>query len=113
MSPAADGSTATATPPAPAKSGAEDVHLDRLALRVAGLDEDAACRLAKLVAEGLTPGMLRPAGTAGLDSLQIEVAAKPGDEKDPDALAGRIVDAIGRVLARDRVAGGPDGEAAR
>jgi hypothetical protein len=102
------------TPPAApaATPAAGDVHLERLALRVAGLDEHAARRLAQLVAEGLTPGMLRPTGTAGLDALKIEVAARPGDAGQPDALAGRIVDAIGRVLARDRVAGGPDGEVA-
>ncbi len=90
---------------------AGEVHIDRLALRVAGLDEDAARALARLVAEGLTPGMLRPAGVAGLDSLQVEVKASAGDQGQPDRLARRIVDEIGRVLARDRVSGGPDGEA--
>ena len=55
------------TPPggghgAGAAGPAGEVHIDRLALRVAGLDEDAARALARLVAEGLTPGMLRPAG---------------------------------------------------
>jgi hypothetical protein len=87
-----------------------DIRLDRLSLRVAGLDEDAACHLARLVAQGLIPGMLRPPGSAGLDSLKVEVAGKPGDAAEPEALAGRIVDAIGRAVARDRVAGGPDGE---
>jgi hypothetical protein len=89
---------------------AGDIHVDRLALRVAGLDEDAARALARLVAEGLTPGMLRGAGIAGLDSLRVEV---PADTEDgtPDLLARRILDEIGRVLARDRVSGGPDGEA--
>ncbi len=90
---------------------ASDVHIDRLALRVAGLDEDAARALARLVAEGLAPGMLRPAGLAGLDSLQVEVQAGAADQGRPDLLARRIVDEIGRVLARDRVPGGPDGEA--
>lgn len=104
MSPAAGQPATTAA----GRSG--DVHLDRLSLRVAGLDEDAACRLAKLVAGGLTPGMLRPLGSAGLDSLKIEVAGRPGDAAEPEALARRIVDAIGRTLARDRAAGGPDAE---
>ena len=57
------------------RRAAGDVHIDRLVLRVAGLDEDAARALARLVAEGLAPGMLRPAGTAGLDSLRLEVTA--------------------------------------
>jgi len=87
-----------------------DIHVDRLALRVAGLDEDAARTLARLVAEGLAPGLLRPAGSAGLDSLRVEVQAD-AEHDTPDRLAQRIVSAIGRVLARDRVAGGPDGEA--
>lgn len=107
MSPATDTPTATAT----SGGGAgQDVHLTRLSLRVAGLDEDAACQLAKLVAEGLTPGMLRPRGSAGLDSLKVEVAGQPTDTAEPEALAVRVVEAIGRALARDRVAGGPDGE---
>jgi hypothetical protein len=91
---------------------AGDVHIDRLVLRVAGLDEDAARALARLVAEGLAPGMFRSAGIAGLDSLRLEVTAA-ADQGGPDLLARRIVDEIGRVLARDRVSGGPDGEAAR
>ncbi|MGO9779931.1 MAG: hypothetical protein ACLPQY_09225 [Streptosporangiaceae bacterium] len=97
------------SPAAGAQAG--DVHIDRLALRVAGLDEDAARVLARLVAEGLAPGVLRPAGLAGLDSLQIGVRARAGDQGRPDLLARRIVDEIGRALARDRVSGGPDGAA--
>ncbi len=89
---------------------AGDVHIGRLALRVAGLDEDAARALARLVAEGLAPGTLRSAGLAGLESLQVEVKASITDQGRPDLLARRIVDEIGRVLARDRVSGGPDGE---
>jgi hypothetical protein len=88
-----------------------DVHIDRLALRVAGLDEDAARSLARLVATGLAPGLLGSAGIAGLDSLHVEVKAGAGERDDPDALARRIVAEVGRVLARDRMAGGPDGEA--
>jgi hypothetical protein len=90
---------------------AADVHIDRLALRVAGLDEDAARALARLVATGLAPGLLRSPGIAGLDSLHVEVKSGVADPDDPDALARRIVAELGRVLARDRMAGGPDGEA--
>ena len=89
---------------------AGEVRVGRLALRVAGLDEDAARALARLVAEGLAPGLLRPAGIAGLDSLRVEVQAEAEDDT-PELLARRIIGEIGRVLARDRVAGGPDGEA--
>ena len=91
---------------------AGDVHIDRLALRVAGLDEDAARALARLVAEGLAPGLLRPAGAAGLELIcRSRSTASAADQGNPDLLARRIVDEIGRVLARDRVPGGPDGEA--
>jgi hypothetical protein len=105
--------TPAAAPAAPAGGGAHpdaDVHIERLALRVAGLDEDAACALARLVAEGLAPGLLRSAGIAGLDSLKVEVKAGAADKDKPDVLARRIVDAVGRVLATDRASGGPDGE---
>ena len=89
-----------------------DVRIGRLALRVAGLDEDAARVLARLVAVRLTPGLLRPPGLAGFDSLQVEAQAAAAEQTDPDLMAQRIVDEIGRVLARDRVSGGPDGEVA-
>jgi hypothetical protein len=97
----------------PASPGAAgDVHVDRLALRVSGLDEDAARALARLVAERLTADLLRPAGVAGLDSLQIEVRLSDTDQVEPDALAHRIADQVGRALARDRASGGPDAEVA-
>ena len=99
--------------PGPRDAGpAGDVRLGRLALRAAGLDEDAARLLGRLVAEGLAPGLLRAAGLAGLDSLHVEVQASAADQGEPDLLARRIVDEIGRALARDRVSGGPGGEAA-
>jgi hypothetical protein len=106
MSPRAAG------PPA-GQAAAGDVYVGRLALRVSGLDEDAARVLARLVAERLTADLLRPAGAAGLDSLQVEV--RPGDTGQaatPDALAQRIADQVGRALARDRASGGPDAEVA-
>jgi hypothetical protein len=89
-----------------------EIRVDRMALRVAGLDEDAARALARLVAEGLAPGLLRATGGAGLDSLRVEVQADTRDDT-PDLLARRIVDEVGRVLARDRVSGGPDAETVR
>ena len=92
--------------PAAGAPGGE-VHIDRLALRAAGLDEDAARALARLVAVGLAPGVLRPAGLAGLDSLRVEVQAGTGGQDRPDLLAWRIVDEIGRALARGPVPGGP------
>jgi hypothetical protein len=92
---------------------AGDIHIDRLALRVAGLDEDAADTLARLVAERLAPSLLRRPGLAGVESLRAAVVADAAEQGNPDLLAQRIVDASGRVLARDRVSAGPDGEVAR
>jgi hypothetical protein len=89
-----------------------EIRIDRMALRVAGLDQDAARELARLVAEGLAPGLLRATGGAGLDSLRVEVPADT-ENNTPDVLARRIVDEVGRVLARDRASGGPDAETVR
>jgi len=88
---------------------AEDIRIDRLALRVTGLDENAARALARLVAGGLTPGRLGPAGSSGLDQLRLQVQAD-AEHGEPALLAHRIVDEIGRALARERAPGGPAGE---
>ena len=100
-------------PPGARDAGqAGDVRIERLALRAVGLDEHAARLLGRLVAEGLTPSLLRSAGLAGIDSLHVEVQAGAAEQGNPDLLARRIVDEIGRVLVRDRVSGGPEGEVA-
>jgi hypothetical protein len=89
------------------------VHVDRLRLRVAGLDEGAARALARLVAESLEPDVLGLAGTAGLGRLQINVTASAAEQGRPDLLARRIASELGRALARGRAPGSPDGEAVR
>jgi hypothetical protein len=94
-----------------------EIRIDRLRLRAAGLDEDAARVLARLVADGLAAGEFLTEATAGLGargfgSLGVQVAADQADQASPDLLARRIVAGIGRALARDRVSGGPDGEVA-
>jgi hypothetical protein len=104
----AGGFTASAAGPA---GSVGEVRIDRLALRVAGLDETAARMLARLVAEGLAPGMLPPTGTAAAISLQVEVQASAIEQGKPDLLARRIADEIGRALARGRAQGGQEAEA--
>jgi hypothetical protein len=94
----------------PGGSGGE-VRVDRLALRVTGLDEGAARTLARLVAEKLAAGLPPLTGSASLGSLRAEVQLGAGEEAGPDVMAGRIADQVGRLLARDRAAGGPEGEA--
>jgi hypothetical protein len=93
----------SAPPPAP-------VAIDRLRLVVSGLDVGAAKVFARLVAEGLAAGLGRSPGTAGLDSLHLDMAVNSAEAGEPAAVARRVVDEVGRALARDRVASGPDGE---
>ena len=88
-------------------SGGE-VHVGRLALRVAGLEEGAARTLARLVAEKLAATLSPSAGAARLDSLRAEVRLSAGDENKPDILAQQIADQVSRALARTGTAGGPD-----
>jgi hypothetical protein len=83
------------------------VRIDRLALRVAGLDEGAARALGRLVAEHLAAGPPRSAGAVGAGRLQVVVRPAADELDKPDLLARRIADEIGRALAR----GGPGGEA--
>jgi hypothetical protein len=69
-----------------------DVHIDRLALRVSGLDADAARALTRLVAQKLAAGLTPAAGTPG--------AAAPGgaaEDSSLDALARRIADQVARA----------------
>lgn len=97
--------------PAPGP-GAPDVHINRLRLQVVGLDEGAARSLAKLVAEGLAPGLGRAATSGRLDSLrsadrtQVRVTAPAGSlpaaggaGDQQVVLAGAVVDEIVRALA--------------
>jgi hypothetical protein len=94
---------------------AEEVHVGRLSLQVSGLDEDAARALSRLVASGLAPVLSRASAGTGLDHLRVEVPAAPGSAGEtgaggsPEQLAQRIVERVGRVLARER-AFGPLGE---
>jgi len=45
-----------------------------------------------------------PVGSTAIQTLHLEVAAHDGD--DPQMLSQRIVEAIGRALARDRAPAG-------
>jgi hypothetical protein len=74
--------------------------IDRLRLRAAGLDEGAARHLATLVGEALAPSLQLPVGSTAIDSLRVEMSAHAGESTE--LLSRRIVDAIGRAVARDR-----------
>lgn len=76
--------------------------IDRLRLRANGLDDGAARRLAILVGHGLAPSLQLPIAGAAVDTLRIELAAKPGE--NPEALSQRIIDAVSRALNGGEVA---------
>ncbi len=83
------------------------LSIGRLRLRAAGLDEGAARELARRVAEGLAASLHLPPGVTALEALRVEVTSGPDDT--PDILSRRIVDAVGRALARDRAPAGAAG----
>lgn len=86
---------------------AATVDVQRLTLTVSGLDENACRTLARLVANGLVPALTRAEAGTGLDHLRVEIDGAGAGTVD--ALAARIIDRVGRVLAHDR-AFGPLGE---
>jgi hypothetical protein len=74
-----------------------ELAVEHLRLRVQGIDEGAARRLAELVAQGLGPGLILPVGLDAISTLEVEVRAQP--DEGTDALSRRIVEAVGRALA--------------
>lgn len=90
-----------------------EVHVDRLALRVAGLDDRGAHALARLVADGLGTALLQAPATSRLGSLHVQVAADGADQGDPDLIARQIVRGVGQMLSREQASGRFDGGAAR
>ena len=99
--------------------GGPGVHVGRLALRVTGLDEDEARTLGHLVAQELQAGLpgavpqahLDAVPQAHLDRVRIQVTADgPGQ---PELLARRIADELGRILARGQGPGHPGEGAVR
>ena len=87
-------------PVTPTGDAASRLTIDRLRLRAAGLDEGAARHLATLVGRALAPALQLPAGSTVIETLRVEVAAHGAE--GPELLSRRIVDAVGRALARDR-----------
>jgi hypothetical protein len=75
-----------------------EVRIDRLALRVAGLDEAAAQALARLVAEGLAPGPPELAGSRP-GRVRIQVTAGAAEHANPELLARLIAGELNRVLS--------------
>jgi hypothetical protein len=90
--------------PTGSSSARPELTIERLRLRAAGLDDAAARTFARLVAARLTPGLLRPAGGAGVGAgvgagdVHVQVAARRGET--PEKLAERTAAAIAAALAR-------------
>jgi len=79
-----------------------DVRIDRLRLRVAGMNADTAPQFARLVAEriGAELAALPPASRpARLASLQVAVAGQAGG--NPDTLAAAMATGVARALGRE------------
>jgi hypothetical protein len=79
-----------------------DVRIDRLHLRVAGMNADTAGQFARLVAErlGAELAALPPASRpARLTSLQVVVPGQAGD--NPDSLAAATATGVSRALGRE------------
>jgi hypothetical protein len=74
-----------------------DLDVDHLTLRLAGLSEPDARRLAQLVAEHLAIAEA-PGGRIALDHVRLAVAARTGEALD--ATARRIAEELVRALAR-------------
>jgi hypothetical protein len=78
------------------------VQIERLRLKLTGLDEDAARQFAKLVAENLVPG-LTAAAAGGVDlfggDLKVDVKQQPaatdhGGTSTPQQVAAEVVAAL-------------------
>lgn len=76
----------------------EEVNIDRISLRVTGMDPIDARALAQAIATGLAPTLALAPGEAALDRLRVEVQAKHGEK--PEVLAARAVARLAPLLNR-------------
>jgi len=105
-------SPAAGHPAGPGPASREpEVRIDRLALRVTGLDEAKARALARLVAEGIAPGLPELAGS-DLGRVRLRVTASAAQQGSPELLARLVVDELTRVLRPREDPGDPGEEAA-
>ncbi|MGA2009424.1 MAG: hypothetical protein ABSH51_02655 [Solirubrobacteraceae bacterium] len=74
------------------------VVVDRLVVRVTGMDPIDAQELARAIASRLAPTLTPAPGEASLDRLRVEVEARPGETWD--ALAARAARQLAPLLNR-------------
>ena len=75
-----------------------EITIDRLTLKLSGISERDAQRLARLIAEGLGTVPISPEGAHHLDTMRVKVAASPGSSVD--MLTQQIVAEVLRQLER-------------
>lgn len=80
------------------RAEAPDVVIDRLSLRVTGMDALDARTLAQRVAAGLAPALAIGPGEAVLARLAIELEAREGER--PEELAARAVSHLAPLINR-------------
>jgi hypothetical protein len=76
----------------------DEVTIDRISLRVTGMDPLEAKALARAVAQRLAPALALAPGEASIPRLHVEVAARRGER--PDELAARAVARLAPLINR-------------
>lgn len=76
------------------------IEIDRLAIRVPGIDDGSGERLGRLVAERLAAGVALGLTPASFARLDLKMVSLPGES--PDDLAVRIADRVAAVIAHGR-----------
>ena len=78
--------------------GGGEITIDRISLRVTGMDPLEAKVLARAVAQRLAPALALAPGEASIPRLRVEVAAKRGER--PEELAARAVARLAPLINR-------------
>lgn len=77
------------------------IEIDRLSIRVPGVERDLGRRLGQLVAERLAPSLQLGPGEASLERLHVEVAAQPAESTE--SLAERIAAQVALLIGSESV----------
>jgi hypothetical protein len=72
------------------------IQIDRLSIRVPGVERGLGRRLGQLVAERLASSLQLGPGEASFDRLHVELAADGAES--PEALAGRIAAQVALLI---------------
>jgi hypothetical protein len=72
------------------------VQIDRISIRVPGVDRDLGRRLGQLVAERLAPSLQLGPGEASLARLHVELTAQPAE--GTESLAARIAAQVSLLI---------------